>query len=281
MKKNIISICLLCLALWLPTVATAQLSVAPTPIFIDDRTNASTFFVSNRSEAPQEIRIETLFGYVVTDSLGNRSVSYEDPHELSSRDLSGMVRVFPRQFVLGGNQQRTIRVQVVPSGELEDGTYFTRLRVISEEAGREVEELAESVEEGELITRINYRFEQGFGMAYRRGNVETGVDVRTLRVVEEEEHISLVMEVGQLGNSPFSGSQHLQLLDNEEQVVVERRNTMGVTRDGFVRTRIPRDELPAGEYTAFVRIVSDRADINPRDLIQIDPVSFEQSIVIP
>lgn len=281
MKNYIISASLMSLILWLPVSSMAQLSVAPTPVYIDDQTNASTFFVSNRSEAPQEIRIETLFGYVVSDSLGNRSVSYDDPHGLASRDLSDMVRVFPRQFVLDGNQQRTIRVQVIPSGDMEDGTYFTRLRVISEEAGRDVEDLAETVEEGELVTRINYRFEQGFAMAYRRGNVDTGVELRALRVVDEEEHISLVMELEQLGNSPFSGSQHLQLLDDEEQVIAERRATMGVTHDGFVRARFPKDEVPSGEYTAVARIVSDRADVNPRDLIQTDPVTFEQTIVIP
>lgn len=270
------------LALWVPLQTSAQLSVAPTSIFIDDRTNASTFFVSNRSDTPQEIRIETLFGYVVSDSVGNRSVAYDDPLGLADRDLSEMVRVFPRQFVLAGNQQRTIRVQVIPPPDMEDGSYFTRLRVISEESGGEVEDLAENLQEGELVTRINYRFEQGFGMAYRRGAVTTGVEIVDLRVVEDDETgISLVTEVNQTGNSSFSGSQRIELLDADGEVIADQRITTGVTVRGFTRARFSREAVPAGTYTARITMESDRADINPANLIQMDPVTYQQTVTIP
>lgn len=262
--------------------ATAQLSVAPTPIFISDRQNAGSFFISNRGTAAQEVSIETLFGYVVSDSLGSRTVTYDDPFNGADFDLSEMVRIFPRRFTLEGGQQRTIRVQVIPGGETPDGTYMARLLVTSEGAGRDLEELEAERESGELVTRIDYRFVQGFSISYRRGEVNTGLAINDIRHEITEQGVDLFVDKSRTGNSPYIGIVRAQLINGDGEVVANSSSTAGAAFNMIQRITFRMEEpLDRGEYTARLEYISDRTDITPGDIVFADPIIVEHQLSIP
>ncbi len=181
-----------------------------------------------------------------------------------------------------GGQQRTVRIQVIPGPDLEDGTYFARLTVTSEEAGRTIEEIEAERQEGELVTRINYRFVQGFSINYRKGNVTTGIVVEDFNYQINESDIQLFSSLRRTGNSPFLGTLRASLINGSGQTVVSGSGTVGVAFEILNRLAIPLDEpLEAGSYIVRFEFLTDRADLNPSDIIRAEPVIFEQEITIP
>lgn len=280
MKKSFFILLLTVLLLPI-SVARAQLSVAPTPIYIDDRTNAASFFVSNRSDTPQEISIELLFGFVVSDSTGNRTVTYEVPEGTTDFDVTDMVRVFPRAFILGGNQQRTVRVQVVPRADMPEGTYFARLRVVSQAAAEDLEALAASLEEGDIATRIAYRFEQGFALFYQRGTLNTSVEIAGHTVEVNDENVRVLTKLQRTGNSPYQGTITGTLRNGDGEVVQTVQSATVVYFDMVQPLTFNRANLPSGNYILDLDMETSRIDINPAFVVNSDRINRTLEVQIP
>ena len=69
---NTIMIAIFLLGIFLtPLRLKAQISIAPTTVFIDQN-GIGTIFITNPGETPQEINVSFLFGYPGNDDLGNR-----------------------------------------------------------------------------------------------------------------------------------------------------------------------------------------------------------------
>lgn len=134
---------------------TAQVSIAPTSIFLDANGIAS-LYITNPSDVPQEVNVDFVFGYPGNDEQGSLTMVYEDSVRAEEFGLGDRLRAFPRSFILAPLQQQTVRLQIRPDQSLPSGMYFTRVRITSNAQTPDIEQ---RTEEG-VATQVNFRFDQ-------------------------------------------------------------------------------------------------------------------------
>ena len=100
MKRSILFSVLFILAGSLSLRISAQVSIAPTAVFIHDQTNVSSLYVNNNSRDAQEITVSFEFAYPGSDSEGNLTTVADDTLSAARFGLTEYVKAFPRQFVL-------------------------------------------------------------------------------------------------------------------------------------------------------------------------------------
>ncbi len=56
----------------------AQVTVAPSMLFIDSKSGIGNLYITNNSASPQEVSISFAFGFPDADSVGNATMNYND-----------------------------------------------------------------------------------------------------------------------------------------------------------------------------------------------------------
>lgn len=267
MKKNQLIFTLLCFFLfsgWLK----AQVSIAPSFVFIDKNNGVGNLYVSNNSDKEFEVSISFVFGYPDSDARGNLVMNYADSVAYKSHALDEMIRAFPRSFILKGKEQRTVRIQVIPAHRRKEGYFFTRMKVLAKPLTAEVAETT-----GERIgAQINFNFEQITAVFYHRGAVSTGVIVEKVEVRQEEGHLRVLPQLKRTGNSPFLGSMIARLKNSQGAIVAEMQSTTTVYFDEIRRLDMRLDQVPPGSYSLELTFETKRNDMMSENLVQAPPV---------
>lgn len=266
------------IALLFAIPVSAQVSIAPSTVFISDQTNIGTVYVSNRSDEPQEVSIEFAFGYPTSDDSGDLVMTYDDPEAFERYAINEWVRAFPRSFVLGPRQQQTVRFQVRPQPQAEDGTYWTRVKIL---ASPQTPDIDLATEEEGISTRITFRFEQIIAAFYKKGTTTTGVNVRKVDVQLEDDRLTLLPHLQRTGNSPFIGSMRAMLYDTGGNLVAERQTTTTAYFEEVRRIEMDVADVPPGNYRVELTFETRRGDISPADLVQATPVTEVVEVRIP
>lgn len=258
--------------------AQAQVAIAPSTVFINDQTNIGTLYVSNRSDEPQEVSIEFAFGYPSSDAEGNLVMNYEDSVAFARYALNDWIRAFPRNFVLGPRQQQTVRFQVRPRRDVDDGMYWTRVKIMASPQSPEID--LPATEEG-ITTRITFRFEQIIAAFYHKGNTTTGIEVKEVVVEHGDNMLMILPRLQRTGNAPFIGSMTARLYDSNNQQVLVRQTTTTAYFEEIRRMEISTEDIPAGNYRLELSFETQRGDISPTDLVQAPTVTHSVSVSIP
>jgi hypothetical protein len=253
-----------------------QVAIAPSTVFISDATNVGTLYVSNRSDEAQEVTIEFAFGYPSSDEEGNLVMNYQDSAAFEKYALNDWVRAFPRSFVLGPRQQQTVRFQVRPRQGIDDGVYWTRVKVLANPQATEIDVTAE---EG-ITTRITFRFEQIIAAFYKKGNTNTGLNVPRIDVRQQDGTLVLLPHLERTGNAPYIGSMTARLYDLDGNMVSERQSTTTAYFKEKRRLEMDISGLPAGDYRAELTFETRRADMSPTDLVQAPALTQSVSVTI-
>ncbi|MBP3191120.1 hypothetical protein [Natronogracilivirga saccharolytica] len=249
--------------------ALAQVTIAPTALFIDDTSRFGTFIVINGSSQTQEVSLSFQFGYPDTDENGQSFMNYDDEQAREKYSMADWVRVFPRSFTLEPDERQTVRMTVRPPQDIADGTYWTRIKTASNPA---VPDIDDEVTDG-VQAQITFRFEQVTAGFYKHGDVNTGVEIKAVDVKDSGNQKEIEAEVVRTGNSPFLGSMFLTVRNSDDEVVYERRKSTTVYMDVIRRMAFDTSEFSSGEYSAEVRFESQRPDISSRDIVQTTPVT--------
>jgi hypothetical protein len=272
--KNFLSILFITV---FPVLAFAQVSIAPTNIFLNESTKFGTFMVINSSNQSQEISIEPVFGYFITDDEGNKSFSNDDSSLAQRYSIADDIRAFPKNFVLQPNQRQVIRLRIIAPNSLEDGTYWARIKTSSRPESAPIE-----LESDQSIgARIGVIIEQVSGLFYKVGDTTTDITIESIEVnaIENGElHLKTKLKKG--GNSPFLGSITTSIKKNGN-VLVSKFTSTSFYFDGIHRENIDISELPSGQYNVEVTFETRRSDISPSDLVQMQPVTATTTITIP
>jgi len=266
----------LVLMLFLALETAAQVSLAPTTVFTDAN-GIGSLFVTNGSETPQEVNISFLFGYPGTDSLGNTSMVYLDTLKEAQFGLADRVRTFPRSFILAPGQQQTVRLQVRPDRTKAAGTYFTRVKVLSNAQTADIEQ----TNSAEIATQVTFQFEQVIAMFYKSGAVSTGLDLKNMEAKVMSRSITVESDFMVEGNSPYLGSFNASLKDASGKVVHEQQQTVAMYFEGkrSFGISVPEEVVP-GQYTLEVLFKTERSDIPSSDLVQAAPLKRTFSVQI-
>lgn len=223
----------------------------------------------NSSDQAQEVSLEFLFGYPASDESGNTVMRYGDDAAAELYSISDWIRGFPRNFTLDPGQRQTVRLTVRPPSDIPDGMYWTRIKTTSNPLSPDV---GQQAVEG-VSAQITFNFEQVTSGFYKNGNVNTGVLFEDITVVQNGDRASVMASMERTGNAPFLGSMLLTVQDTDGNTLAEHRSSTTLYFDGVKRMDFDTGDLPAGEYTAEMRFISQRSDIPSRDLVQIEPVS--------
>lgn len=249
--------------------AIAQISLAPTTVFIDQN-GVGTLFVTNPGDQPQEVTISFLFGYPGNDDLGNLSMVYGDSLGESKFGMGDRLRAFPRTFILAPKQQQTVRLQARPDRNLADGTYFTRVKVTSNAQTPDVEQTTT----GEVSTQVNFKFDQVIAAFQKVGNTSTGLEFGEIKTEFAPGVIRVIPEFKVTGNSPYLGSVIATLKNSQNSTLAEQQQTVALYFSGKRAVEIKTPEnLQAGDYTLELVYETKRSDIPGTDLVMAAPIS--------
>ncbi|EKB49858.1 hypothetical protein [Cecembia lonarensis] len=253
---------------FLSFAVSAQVSIAPTTVFTDAN-GIATLYVTNPSDIPQEVNIGFIFGYPGNDAAGNLVMIYEDSEMESKFGLGERLRAFPRTFILGPNQQQTVRLQVRPDRTLPSGMYFTRVKVSSSAQTPDIGQTSND----EVTTKVNFRFEQVIAAFHKNGNVETGLHIGDLQTSLTDNKLRAVIPFQTLGNAPYLGSVYAVLKDGNAQIIAQQQQTMALYFDGLkaVELELP-ESFHEGTYTLELEMETKRSDIPSSDLVQASPI---------
>ena len=269
--KKIIYI-LFCYVLLAPAYATAQVTIAPTNLFIDSQSRFGTYMIINGSNQAQEISIEFLFGYSDTDEQGNRSLVYDDPQKETQHSIADQVRAFPRNFTLQPGQRQIVRLRVNAPADLDDGTYWARIKTTSSPEAPPVE-----LQSTETVTaRVGFKIEQITGLYLKKGDVTTGIVIGDMRTNQREDGILEVLaDVNRIGNSPFLGTITANIYDSNNKKINTPGNFVSTTIffDGVHKQEINVSSLAPGTYRAELVFETQRNDISSGDIVQSETSS--------
>jgi len=255
---------------------TAQLSISPSFVFVDENNGVGNMFVSNSSDKSYEVTINFAFGYPGSDSEGNMVMNYTDSVAYAKYALDPFIRAFPRSFIIKGGAQRTVRIQVLPGKTRREGFFYTRMKVL---AKPQTADVTDTVNVG-IGTKINFNFEQITAVFYHKGMVTTGVKINELDVRQNKGVLELRPHLTCTGNAPFLGSMFAKLKDADGKVVAETQSTTTVYSDVIRRMDLKIDKVGQGTYTLELSLETKRNDMQSSDLIQSPKVIQEKTVVI-
>jgi hypothetical protein len=257
------------LGLFLTPSVIAQISIAPTSVFIDQN-GIGSLFITNPSDVPQEVAVGFLFGYPGNDAQGNLLMVYGDSLREGQFGMGDRLKAFPRTFILGPRQQQTVRLQVKPDRSLASGTYFTRIKVTSNAQTADVENVAT---EG-VSTQVNFKFDQVIAAFHKVGEVQTGLEFGPVTTEVKPSSLRVITDFTVTGNSPFLGSVTATLKNSKGETLASQQQTTALYFSGKRAIELAVEkQLTAGTYEIELLFETKRSDIPSADLVQSAPIT--------
>jgi hypothetical protein len=267
------------------SVVNAQITIAPTNIFINSASKFGTYMVINNSTTPQEVSIDFYFGYAETSKDGKRNNLAEGDtlaEGYSLKDaysITDNIRAFPKTFVLQPDQRQVVRIRVSAPNTLTDGTYWSRIETTSSPESPPIEITSTD----EVTANVGYIIKQVTGLYYKVGEVSTGIEINQIRssVLKGEDKLNVLTDFSRTGNSPFLGTITASLIDKNGKTVAKGFSSTTLYFSGTQKNVIDISGIPSGSYSVKVLFESNRSDISPQDIVQMQPVTKTTTITIP
>jgi fimbrial chaperone protein len=237
----------------------AAVTVTPNALYIDHRTRSGTLTLYNRGDLPEEIDIGFAYGIPQSDAEGNISVPLVDGEAQNPRSAASWLRVFPRRLTLQPGQRQVIRILVQPPADIPDGEYWARVLIRSRGGQPPIEERRGGISvllnmETVLVTAVNYR----------KGAVQTGVEVKGGTARTDSEGVKLVLDLDRQGNAAYLGRVVAELVGPGDVVLAETAEPVAVY--GPLRIAIPIPvqgaQVPRGAMVRY-RLEASRPDLPP------------------
>lgn len=266
------------LSILLATSLLGQVTIAPTNLFLDSGSRFGTYMVVNGSNETQEISVDFIFGYSITDEDGRRSIVQNDSNDVAqSYSIANRLRAFPQNFTLTPGQRQIVRLRVSNTNDLDPGTYWSRIKTTSEKQSPPIELAEQEV----VSAQIGIVIEQVTGLYFKNGEVSTGIDVQGIsNSLNEENQLEILTSFLRTGNSPFLGTVTVQLQNAGGTIVREAMVSTTYFFDGVHKQTFDIEDLPAGNYNINVEFRSQRDDVSSSDIIQMPTVSESSSYTI-
>lgn len=257
-----------------PEMLLAQVTVAPSMLFIDSKSGIGNMYITNNSAVPQEVSISFAFGYTDADSMGNAIMNYNDTVAAKTYALNPMVRAYPKSFILNAKQEQTVRLQVRANSSVKDAFFFSRVKVTSAQKTPDVEKKVTDA----VTAQINFKFDQIFPVFYRKGNVSTGLIVHDVMTSLKNNKLTVVVDVERTGNAPFIGSMKAELYSAANEKVALSEATASIYFRMKNKIDLDLSKVAKGKHKLLVTFETKRSDVATEDLLQAQPVTKEVNV---
>lgn len=273
-RRSGIFVFLIFAMLWETEMLRAQVTVAPSMLFIDAKSGIGNLYITNNSAFPQEVSISFVFGFPDADSAGNATMNYNDTLAAKDYSLNPMLRAYPRSFLLGAKQEQTVRLQVRRNNSAKDAFYFTRVKISSNQKSAEVgRKVTDSV-----IAQINFRFDQILPVFFRKGNVSTNLSVHGVSTAIKDKKLTVVADVERTGTAPFIGSMKAELYSPTNERVALFETTVAFYFRMKDKMELDLSKAGKGAHRLVLTFETQRSDVAKEDLLQALPVTKEVTV---
>jgi len=255
--------------------AKGQVTISPTSLFLDSQKRFETLLIMNPSPTAQEIKLSWEFGYPKTDEAGDIKFIYNDEEKAAVNSAADWIRGFPKNFILEPGTRQTIRVTVKAPRQLDDGTYWARLKTTSTPISPPVG----SGQDGGVSANITFQFNQITGVFYSHGALTTGITLSNVRAELTEDKIHIFSTYSKSGNSPFLGTMIVNVFNSAGELAMTERNLVSIYYDGLRRLDMDGSSLPSGSYEFEVTFSSGRGDIPDSDIVPAPTVKARGNFI--
>ena len=269
----------LVLALLGPACAlTAQsVTVAPPVVVLDHRARGGSIDLYNPSPVPVEVSISLLYGFPVSDSLGNVELRTMEQPPASEPSATGWIDAFPRRATVLPGQKQTVRFLARPPADLADREYWSRIVVSSKAAALPV-----SVPDSTKITvSFNVEVRTITTLLYRKGTMSASISASALRAEVHGDSLVVRVKLEPHGNAAWLGTATGKLVGSNGKTAAEFERPMGVYHPvdpGFV---VPLDSVPSGTYWLRLELKSERRDMPRSAIVQSPMVRDSLAVAVP
>jgi hypothetical protein len=250
--------------------------VAPHGIFIDHRTRTGSLELYNPSAQPAEVSISTVFGYPVTDSVGNLTLRTSEVPDTSQPSAASWIEAYPRRLIIAPLARQRVRLFARPPAGLPDGEYWTRV-IVSAKGGRV------PVAGGDTSgIQIGLTMEMRTIIAafYRKGVVRTGVALSNVRAAVIGDSLIVRARLTRQGNAAFLGTARGRLLDSDARQVATFATQLGVYYTLEPRFAVAVGRLRPGRYTLQLDVATDRDDLGRGSVLRASVVRDSAVFVV-
>ena len=276
----------LVLLLLMATSASAQVSLNPTGVFLNNHSRYTSVTISNGSHTPQEVDISFEFAYPTTTETGRPVMVRDDRQKQANHDMAPYLSVYPNKFVLAPGRSQTVRVFVdagppLPA-ELEEGVRWARLvtTAVPQEGG-----VFSPAKAGESQAQVKVGISQVTAVIYRGGEARAEIDMGTPRIGKVEgDRRGILVPIDHRGDAPFWGTAKIDLYDAEDNKVASFSRRMAAYEDMVLALGVGRlsgDRVPPGRYRAEVSISPRRPDVPPAFQSKVEPFGRKVDLRVP
>jgi hypothetical protein len=253
------------------------LVVAPHAVYLDHRTRSASITLYNPGAEPVEASVGFLFGYPVTDSAGDFTLYEPAVVDSAMPAASGWIDAFPRRMTIAPLARQTVRLLARPPAGLPDGEYWARVAITAQGGSVPVS--------GADTTRIriglNLEVRTIIPLTYRKGTLQTGVSVRSLRVRPAGDSVVLRARLERQGSSAYIGTARGTLVSEAGRTVASFSEPIAVYYDAEPAFAFATGGLAPGRYRVRLELASERPDIPSELLLRAPPVRDSIEVILP
>ena len=266
------------LALVPRALAAQGVLVAPHAVFIDNRTRSGSLTLYNPGNDPVEVSVSTLFGYPVTDSVGNFELYTPDPPDSGAPSASAWLQAFPRRMTLQPRERQTLRLLGRPPADLPEGEYWSRLVVTAKGGQVPVAGIEDTTQ---IRVGLTLEVRTILPVYYRKGNPSTGITVRDLRGAIEGDSLVVRAKLERHGTGAFLGTVRGALIDSAGTTMATFKMPLAVFYQIEPRLSAGVGALLPGQYRLRLELSSEREDLASNLLLPITPVRDSTEVRVP
>lgn len=252
--------------------------VAPHAVYLDHRTRSASITLYNPGAEATEVSIEFLFGYPVTDSVGDFTLMEPDSVTAEMPSAHRWIEAFPRRVTIGPLQRQTVRLLARPPANLADGEYWSRVVIVAKGGSVPVS----NADSANISIGLDLEIRTRIPLTYRKGVLQSGIALSQLTAQRtSSDSLAIRARLVRQGTAAYVGTARGTLVNESGKTVGTFMEPVAVYYDANPVFTIPVAGLPAGKYTARIEVASDRPDITPEQLLKSATVRDSISVVLP
>lgn len=255
----------------------SQVIISPYILYTDTKNKFGTFIVQNESDQIYEIGISFIFGYPVTDSLGNATMKYYEQADSSLPSMVDWIKAFPRKFILDPKQRQVIRMTVKPPSDVPAGTYWSRIVTSATPQSPPIDTLS-----GGVRAQIKFVLNQITTFLYRVDPTTTGIEVKDLFTEIDSSNVNIYAYLVRTGNSPFFGDITATVRNSNSEVVAEEEQGLNNYFELVKKFQFPLEKFTSGDYRIELTVISNEKENFPESTLEsILPITKYLILTIP
>jgi hypothetical protein len=252
--------------------------VAPTAVYMTQRTPSASVTLFNPGTVPEEVSVEVLFGFPETDDEGNLFLWLAEEGSDDPRSAADWIQAFPRRLVVPPGGRQVIRIMARPPDDLPEGEYWSRLAFTS--VGQQVP--VEGVPDTAAVrVGVDLRVRTVIAGTFRKGEVATGLRVEDFEPLILGDSLELAPRLVREGNGAYIGRMEVRLEDAGGNALREWEGQVAVYDELRRRLRYDVADLPPGSYRLRLSFSTDREDIPREHQLQGEAVEVVREVAKP